>query len=243
VAGRRLHGEFATWLLAFGLTVIGFAMLLLGFRDTGPPGPANRLPVGVSQRPAFAAGLAADARERRYRGDAEAPPHAGPVMPPVMPPAVPVSLDIPSIGVHARVSELGLNPDGSIALPEPTVGAPAGWYRYLSTPGEPGPAVILGHVDARSGGPAVFYRLGDLRIGDRITVRRADGSAAEFTVDTVSEYPKTNFPVGEVYGQVPYPALRLITCGGRYDHAQHAYPDNVVVYARLTAAHPAGQVR
>jgi sortase (surface protein transpeptidase) len=149
----------------------------------------------------------------------------------------PVYLDVPAIGVHTPLVGLGLNADGTIALPPPRRNAPAGWYRYLPTPGEIGPAVIVGHLDSARYGPAVFFRLASLRTGDTVSVRRADGSTAVFSVVALAEYPKTSFPTDTVYGPVDYPALRLITCGGSFDQAHHRYRANIVAYAVLVAAH------
>ncbi|OMQ14280.1 class F sortase, partial [Modestobacter sp. VKM Ac-2676] len=101
-------------------------------------------------------------------------------------------------------------------------------------PGQPGPAVLAGHVDDRSG-PAVFFRLEELTVGDRVLVDRADGSQVAFTVTRVAAYPKTDFATAEVYGPTTDPQLRLITCGGEFDRDRRSYADNVVVYARLTA--------
>lgn len=152
--------------------------------------------------------------------------------------SVPVHLDIPAIGVSTPLMALGLNVDGTIAVPPLRHDAPAGWYRYLVTPGEIGPAVILGHVDTAYEGPAVFYRLRDLQRGDTVAVRRADGSTAVFTVTRVDQYLKRAFPTETVYGAVDHPALRLITCGGTFDPVKHEYRGNVVVYATLTATAP-----
>ena len=95
--------------------------------------------------------------------------------------------------------------------------------------------MILGHVDAR-GGRAVFYPLGWTRAGDAVTVRRADGSTAVFTVDRVETFPRDQFPTAEVYGTSGYPGLRLVTCGGRYDRSHGGYQSNVVVFASLAQA-------
>jgi hypothetical protein len=171
------------------------------------------------------------------------PPAPGTAVPPApgtaVPPAplgrsVPTRLDIPAIGISTSLMALGLNTDSTIAVPPLRHDAPAGWYQYLSTPGETGPAVILGHVDTARDGPAVFYRLRELRAGDTVTVRRADGSSAVFTVNQVSEYPKSAFPAGAVYGSVDRPVLRLITCGGTFDHIRHRYRGNVIAFATLT---------
>ncbi|MEV0127807.1 class F sortase [Dactylosporangium sp. NPDC050688] len=147
--------------------------------------------------------------------------------------SVPVHLEIPAIGVSTALMELGLNGDGTIAVPPLRAGAPAGWYRYLATPGEAGPAVILGHVDTARDGPAVFYQLRDLRPGDEVSVRRADGRTAVFGVQRVAQYPKSQFPSDEVYGATDRPVLRLVTCGGTFDRLQRSYRGNVVVFATL----------
>jgi sortase (surface protein transpeptidase) len=147
--------------------------------------------------------------------------------------SAPVRLVIPAIGVDTSLMSLGLKPDGTVEVPPLKAGAPAGWYRNLRTPGEVGPAVLLGHVDTAHDGPAVFYRLRELRPGDVASVARADGTVAVFVVERVVEVPKTDFPTDDVYGPVGYPALRLVTCGGTFDHVRHEYRGNILVYARL----------
>ncbi|WP_285507437.1 class F sortase [Actinokineospora sp. NBRC 105648] len=141
----------------------------------------------------------------------------------------PVGLSVAAIGVEeSELVPLGLGGAGEL-LP-PADYARAGWYADGPVPGDPGPAVLAGHVDSKAG-PAVFFRLGDLRPGDRIVVRRSDGADAVFAVDTVQRHPKDAFPTGAVYGPVPGAALRLITCGGSFDRRRSSYRDNVVVFA------------
>ncbi|BDZ45306.1 class F sortase [Naasia aerilata] len=142
-------------------------------------------------------------------------------------------MSIPSIGVDSALMELGLNRDGTIEVPPFDKDAPAGWYRGSPTPGELGPAVILGHVDTYQAGPVVFYRLGDVRPGDAVSVTREDGSVAAFQVDHVDSFPKATFPTLEVYGNTPDAELRLITCGGDWDPDAHDYAANIVVFAHL----------
>jgi hypothetical protein len=144
----------------------------------------------------------------------------------------PVWLTIPAIGVKAPIVKLGLNPNGTLQVPRTTT--VAGWYTGSPRPGAIGSAVIAGHVDSRTG-PGIFFWLKNLRRGDRIYVRRADGTLAVFTVTAVRKYPKSNFPTPLVYGPVPDAELRLITCGGTFDYARGSYLSNVVVYARLSA--------
>lgn len=150
--------------------------------------------------------------------------------------SLPVEIDIPAIGVHSAIQYVGLNADGTIQVP-PLNGSPltneAAWYRYSPTPGQPGPAIIEGHIDSAAQGPSVFFHLGALRPGDRIDVRLRDGADTVFVVSGVREYPKSSFPTSAVYGNVPYAGLRLITCGGSFDYSTRHYMANIVVFAAL----------
>ena len=121
-----------------------------------------------------------------------------------------VRVRIPAVGIDSGLMGLGLRSDGSLQVP-PT-GFPAGWYTGGPTPGELGPAVILGHVDWD--GPAVFQDLHAVRRGQLITVTRADGSTPTFRVTAVGRFPKDRFPTARVYGNLDHAALRVITCGG-----------------------------
>ncbi len=104
--------------------------------------------------------------------------------------------------------------------------------RLGPTPGELGPAVIIGHVNSYKG-PGVFFNLGDIRPGQVIDITRADHSVAHFRVDAIDSYPKDLFPTEAVYGSVDYAGLRLITCGGAFDEKTRNYENSTVVYATL----------
>ena len=142
--------------------------------------------------------------------------------------AGPVRLRIPAIHVESTLMRLGRAADRTIAVPDRP--ERAGWYAEGPRPGQPGPAVLLGHVDWGSG-PAVFFRLSELRAGADIYVDRADGSTARFRVTGKARYPKTRFPTDLVYSPSLAPSLRLITCGGAYNPATREYRDNVIVFA------------
>jgi sortase (surface protein transpeptidase) len=147
-------------------------------------------------------------------------------------PSPPVRVEIPAIGVSSRLVRLGLNPDGTMQVPGDD--DLAGWFTGGAMPGQDGPAVISGHVDSRTG-PAVFYRLRDLRPGDSVRVQRAAGDWLAFEVTGTARYAKAAFPTEAVFGPVTGPVLRLITCGGDFDRASGHYLDNVVVTARPTS--------
>ena len=154
----------------------------------------------------------------------------GPSTPPSEAPAWPVRLRIPSLGLATRLIGLGLQEDGTVQVPRDA--SLAGWFRLGPPPGALGSAVILGHVDSLAG-PAVFYRLRELQPGDRVVVRRDDGSKVRFEVRSVRTYLNADFPAQKVYGSHGRSELNLITCGGAYDADLGGYQANVVVNARL----------
>ena len=141
---------------------------------------------------------------------------------------MPVGIRIPSIEVDAEMDALGLRDDGSIEVP--TDFARTGWWADGPEPGERGPAVVLGHVDSRSG-PAVFFSLTELQPGDEVIIDRVDGSSVAYRVDRIEQHAKDEFPTEAVYGATDDPQLRLVTCGGDFDQSERSYRDNVVVFA------------
>lgn len=158
---------------------------------------------------------------------------------PLLSRSLPVSLDVPAIGVHSDLLTLGLNPDNSVEVPPLGPLSQAGWYEQSPTPGQAGPAIVLGHIDSARYGPGVFFKLGALVPGDPIEVTRADHTVAVFTVDRVESYPKTGFPSLQIYGNTPNAQLRLITCGGVFDRAARSYENNIVAFATLASSRPA----
>ena len=204
---RRPAAAFA---LAAGLVVIavGTAGLLLTRHST----PALRpVAAGVAALPA-------------PTGPIVAPPQSSDSRPV----ARPVSLVIPLIGVSTQLITLGLTSSGALQVPSST--SVAGWFTGSPRPGAIGSAIIVGHIDSISG-PGVFWRLSELRAGNEVYVKRADGTLVEFRVTSVQAYLKDRFPTQAVYGPTPDPELRLITCGGAFDYATGHYLSNIVVYA------------
>ncbi len=150
---------------------------------------------------------------------------------PAMARSVPTRLRIPAIKVDSDLMALGLNKDGTLETPPGAF--PAGWFTGAPTPGQLGPAIIVGHV--RYVEPGVFARLTDLRQGDKIHVARKDGTTATFRVARVEHFKKSRFPTQKVYGNIDHPGLRLITCGGLVAGTSD-FEENVVVFADLVTA-------
>jgi sortase (surface protein transpeptidase) len=147
--------------------------------------------------------------------------------------SIPVSLSIPAIRLSTSLLDLGLNPNQTVQVPDDFT--QAGWYEYGPSPGQRGSAIILGHVDSYQG-PAVFYKLRDLKPGDRVDVTLADRVITHFEVRQIAEYSKAQFPTQLVYGSHGYSGLQLVTCGGIFDSQTGHYLSNVVVYTSLVSA-------
>lgn len=149
--------------------------------------------------------------------------------PPALPadPGEPVRITIPAIAVDARIVPVGLKPDGAMQTPEFGL---AGWYAPGPKPGQPGPAVVVAHVDSRANGPDVFFRLRELHAGDQVTVHYG-ADTRTFAVTGTEQAAKTALPAGRIWNRTTAPVLRLITCGGAFDRAAGSYLDNVIVYA------------
>ena len=229
-----------TWLvLALALVIVGATALVLGITgQQSPPQPA----AGTSPTPAETTrpadptdsipGSGSEAPETSAAPRTSEASQAADV-------AEPVSVALPSIGVTSDLMRLGLNGDGTVAVPPLEPNDQAGWYERGPAPGAVGPAIILGHVDSAEHGPGVFFDLGAMQPGDTVEVARADGSVAEFVVDRVEVHPKDEFPTIDVYGNTDDAQLRLITCGGDFDSGARSYEDNVIVFATLSGTRSA----
>lgn len=200
--------------------------LIYNSLHAGSPQPA----VGASA-PSPVSGTAAASAAAKAAAAATARAASGPVLPP----SVPTHLSIPAIGVSAPFTPLSLGADGVLQPPPENDTNLAGYYAAGPMPGERGAAIIAGHVDTRTG-PAVFLMLSLLKPKDTVSVTRADGTTAVFTIDSVENFSRKDFPDERVYGDTPDAELRVITCGGTFDHAKQEYEANTVVFAHLTSS-------
>lgn len=203
--GRR--GYLIALIVALLAALVVLALTLTGGPDASTAQPSSAQPVAVG-------------------------PGAGEDAVAALPKSDPVSIDIPKIGAHSTLVPLGVNADNTIQVPPVETPLQAGWYTYAPTPGEVGPAIVLGHVDGNHQ-KGIFYRLKDLAAGDRVSIARKDGTTAVFVVTKVHQVAKKDFEGEGVYDDTAGPELRLITCGGVFDRSAHNYVDNIVVYAKL----------
>ena len=140
----------------------------------------------------------------------------------------PVALHIAALGVDAKTLPVGVVP-GSRSLEAPADALTLGWYRHGPSPGEPGSALIAGHVDF-NGRRGVFFGLSRLEPGATVTVDYEDGSSRAWRVIARRQYVKEQLPSDLVFARTGAPTLTLVTCGGLFDAAKRAYRDNVVVF-------------
>ena len=143
-------------------------------------------------------------------------------------PAEPAHLAIPALGVRADVQHVRSTATG---IEVPQVGR-AGWFDEGPRPGEPGQAVVIGHLDSQTG-PGLFALLPGVQPGTGVSVTDAAGVVHHFKVVGKAQVPKATFPSAAVYRPSSRPSLVLITCGGPYTPGV-GYRDNVLVYARAS---------
>ncbi|MFD9083065.1 class F sortase [Streptomyces erythrochromogenes] len=204
-------------------------------------------------RPPLAAVLLVAAALTGCGGTPDAPAPAAPHVTPAsdapagtpasapLPASEPVRVTIPAAGVDTSpVLKLGLAADGTVEVPSVADGDKIGWYTKGVTPGETGPAVLIGHFDTARG-PAVLKDVSRVRTGEEITVSRADGTTAVFRVRELEQVGKDRFPTAKVYGDTTRPELRVITCGGEITDGHR--PDNIILYADLVGRDGVGQNR
>ncbi|MCX3062627.1 class F sortase [Streptomyces beihaiensis] len=202
-----LAGRFFRGLVLAVTGTVAFAFTVAE-RPSGPPQPSA-------------------AAQHTGRGSAHAASAAAP-----LPASKPLRVTVPAIHVDAPLTRLALDDDGRLAAPPEDDKNLAGWWAGGPSPGTRGTAIIAGHVDIPTG-PAVFYDLGALKPGMKVAVTRADGRTAHFSIDRIDVYSAAHFPDDKVYADTGRPELRLITCGGGFDHARQRYKGNVVVSAHL----------
>lgn len=145
---------------------------------------------------------------------------------------VPVHVRIPEISVRSEVVAVGVDQDNNVVVPEDI--QDIGWYQYASDPMDlHGSIVLVGHRDGVESGRGAFYALGDLVTGDRVTVRTADGTRHDYTVQETRSISKGRFAewAPAIFGTTGPHRLTLITCGGDYVQSAGGYQENVVVTA------------
>ncbi|KPN14047.1 peptidase C60 [Bacillus australimaris] len=145
---------------------------------------------------------------------------------------VPAEIEIPAIDVKAKVEKTALLKDGSMGVPKNT--DHTAWFKDGPKPGDKGNAVMNGHVDNKWG-PSVFYRLKELKKGDKVIVTSSSGKKRIFEVMKVRSYPREEKP-NAFFGYAFTRNLNLITCTGTFDHAAGTHEKRLVVFTQLISS-------
>ncbi len=143
--------------------------------------------------------------------------------------ARPERLIIPAIGVDAPLTMRGVDANG--AMQPPSGPEDVAWYEFSGSPSEGTNVVLSGHLDYRGYGPAVFYRLRDLKTGDIIELLTGDGTVYRYAVTASVTYDGENAPVADIIGPTSHEVITLITCGGTFNGPPLGYSDRLVVRA------------
>jgi sortase (surface protein transpeptidase) len=214
-ASARVRRRWPVLAMAAGALMLA-AAALVGWRSDGEvrqfgPTPSPTPPT-----------LAATAPAEKATAPAEKPRVAA---------VPPRRLTIPAIDVDAAVRATGID-EATGELDVPRSVDTVGWYRFgPELAAGAGSVVIAGHVDSAEQGQGAFFRLRDLRAGDRVTVTGPGGETRVYTVDSRRVYAKSSAPMDRLFARDGPPRLTLITCGGTFDRRDGHYRDNVVVTA------------
>lgn len=218
-----------------GTVLVGVALLtVLAGCATADDDAAVRTPAATT-RPGPAQQTGADGTTDPG-GTAGAPgvpdvPVAAATLPTAQAPVPPTAVTIDALGIALPVGPVGVQADGQMEIPP--AAEVAGWYRFGAAPGdEQGTVVIAAHVDSvASAGLGPFARLGDLAVGDAVTVTTADGAVVTYAVTGRSSVAKPQVAWDEVFTRDGGHRLVLVTCGGVWHEDRRSYSDNVIVTA------------
>ncbi|MGE6575107.1 class F sortase [Paenibacillus xylanexedens] len=142
----------------------------------------------------------------------------------------PVRICIPTVQMSTKLVPVGLQLDGRLGVPESSL--LAGYFKDGVMPGEPGNALIAGHVDDYKG-PGVFYPLKKLKPDALVFLFDAEHRYLTFRVEQVEAYFTKEAPLDRIFGDTNDSRLNLITCTGIYNRNKKEHEQRLVVYTRL----------
>ncbi|HYP20899.1 MAG TPA: class F sortase [Chloroflexia bacterium] len=164
--------------------------------------------------------------EWRYGPDGK-----GPEKLPAAKPSLPIYLSIPTMGVVSKVEYVGVDKDNNMDIPKEAMNV--GWFKPGTVPGNPGNAVMDGHLNWYGIPEAVFFHLDKLKAGDRVYVRDDRGRDRAFVVTKQQTCVWNNCPLMDVFGPTKQTRLNLITCQGAFNRATQNYEKRLVVFTEM----------
>ncbi|MBP7785904.1 class F sortase [Patescibacteria group bacterium] len=145
----------------------------------------------------------------------------------------PKEIRIDSLGISANIISVGVDVSGHLETPKKW--DEVGWYSKGSNPSEKGNLLLNAHYDDNYGNPAAFYRLKNIKTGDKVSVLDSYGRVFDYKVTNVF-YVSIDDPdrtrVFEPYKE-DTAVMTLITCGGVWSSTAGTYDKRLVVNAEL----------
>ena len=140
-------------------------------------------------------------------------------------------LIIEKIGVDAPFSvKVVPNPGGQ--MPNPNGPSDIAWYDFSAWPlfgGVPnagGNVVVAGHVDYINVGPAVFWDLDKLVVGDRVQIKMKDGTFVEYAIEFNKQIDAAKADADKMWDAIVAgtadESITLITCGGEFSDGHYS---------------------
>ncbi|MCX7624407.1 MAG: class F sortase [Thermomicrobium sp.] len=210
----------ASWTIGLGLGLLGSSTLGGLRREASPEARPERPAVGLSPR----VSSPTPAPVTPVRGDAV---DASPT------PTAGIErierIRIPAIGVDAPVVTKGLDPTRRMEAPDRP--DEVAWYEFTALPGQGSNIVLAGHVDFVGVGPAVFWDLWRLRVGDVVELLLVDGRVVRYRVSGLETVVEAEAPVERIVGPTVSERVTLITCAGNYNPATGRYDQRLIVVA------------
>ena len=142
---------------------------------------------------------------------------------------VPERIDLPG-GAYTAVVPVATVGNELVVPEDPTK---VGWWDGSSYVGDPyGSTVIAGHVDVFDRGIGFFFRLWNIKVGERVVLSAGDVHQA-YKITTVRQVPRTDLvDDAQVFDIAGPPRLVLITCAGEFRPDRGGYSRNLIVVAR-----------
>ena len=145
-------------------------------------------------------------------------------------PSNPRYIDIPKLGIHARVLSMTVNSKNELQAPYGIYDA--GWYTSSALPGQNGAMLVDGHSGiGKTHG--IFHDLSKLAAGDQITITRGDGQVFTYKVTKTAIVDAAKVDMGSllVSQDTAKPGLNLITCAGDWIPGTFSLKQRALVYA------------
>jgi len=151
-----------------------------------------------------------------------------------IPQGLPVRLKIPAIGVDSAIEDALITADGRMDVPAGSVNV--AWFSLGPQPGQVGSAVIGGHYGVNHDIPFVFYKLDQVKIGDKLYIIDDESNTLEFVVKSIKSFDRNADATTVFTSDDGLSHLNLITCEGIWNQVNGSYPLRLVVFSDAVIA-------